>query len=237
MSLEEFLARLKLDQYTVNLKLNGINELNEITEESLARCSIEKIGHKKRILTELKNIKSTDNITLMEESITPDAPALPPKRSSSVKSAIRTPPIPPTRSMSVRPHKPPRASSVAPGGSLNGPSLDSANYHTLAPLPPPSNNTPLPPVPTSPPPIPPRTDRGEQSSNTESPMQVIASAREEIQQPPPHFELPPPPPTPAPRVSKPSPTIKEDVSHIESSMFFTCIENQFVILINYSKPS
>ena len=188
MSIEDFLSRLKLDLYIENLKLNGINNLNDITEESLVRCNIEKIGHRKRILTELKNIhQAADNNMSVEnvDDINEDAPQLPPKRSFSVKNN-RTPPIPPQRSLST-----------------------TENYHTLTPLPPPLNDASFPP-------IPPRTDRGEPNNNINATIipqlppspprrtDVVEDTRDlpdtSILL---NFELPPPPPIPVPRVPKP----------------------------------
>lgn len=226
MSIEEFLSRLKLEQYTENLKLNGINNLNEITEESLARCNIDKIGHKKRILTELKNINQCADITSMAPA-NDLPPELPPKRSSSTRINSRTPPIPPTRSMSTKP----RISSVAQGGSLSGPSVNSENYHMLSPVPPPSiqsgtdaSSLPtipssLPPIPSSLPPIPPRIDRGEPNIDIQARRAAPSPPKrsdvdEDTKELPAttgillDFELPPPPPVPAPRAPRPSPTVQ-----------------------------
>ena len=213
MLIEEFLSQLKLDQYIDVLKINGINKLNDITEESLVLC-IDKIGHRKRILTELKRFDPTALISMPVENIVAadhqEPPALPPKRSSSQGVPSPDPqPNPPRRSMSTKPNKPPRTTSIAHRGSLPaGAQINSENYHMLAPLPPPSRiDTPFPP-------IPPRTDRGETNNNdSEAPIipnRIVSLPPERTDSPTSPvtgilvaFELPPPPLTPAPPIPVP----------------------------------
>eukprot|EP00111_Clytia_hemisphaerica_P007490 TCONS_00021757-protein len=204
-SVEVFLTRLKLEQYIENLHVNGIFHVNEITEQVLSKCGIEKIGHQKRILTELAKLNFSDSPEMNHSTIaeTNDAPALPPKRSATATSRTihKTPPTPPRRSVSTRPVRPPprTSASVARGGSLpKGAKLNNENYFVInaAPAPPINtniNNTEVT-NPTLPPQIPPRIDIGE-AQQIENNNNGLSPKRRA-----------PPPPTPNHRNEKGEPT-------------------------------
>jgi len=238
---DEFLSKLKLEQFSSNFEVNNITNLKDVTDEVLKNIGLDKIGHRKRILTELKNIGLIEGNAMSvnnnhESNHNELPPGLPPKSRS-----ISQHPTPPSRVMSSRPPKPPRInSSIARTGSLpSGVNLNNENYHVMSPVPP----------------VPPREDLGEKNSiGGTSPVSPKRKAppppiRTSIyyehdvdideSDHPPNF-TPPPPPIPAPRKLKGSssdiPTImigelQEEPDELEEKTFYRKYHNILLITI------
>lgn len=145
-SVEEFLKKLNLEQYSLNFEVNGISNLQDITDESLKKANVEKLGHRKRILTNLPTNMTERAISdevedIDDEEVNDPPPSLPPKGKKIL------PPVPPTRSSSTKPTTAPRkVTSISKGGSLpHGAKLNQDNYFVMPAVPP----------------VPPREDLGE----------------------------------------------------------------------------
>ena len=71
--IEQFLEKLKLEDYLPNFYQNGINEIESLNDDLLQKIGVDKIGHRKRILNEV-------DVLINSSSYTDDKPPpLPPK--------------------------------------------------------------------------------------------------------------------------------------------------------------
>ncbi|XP_065668286.1 arf-GAP with Rho-GAP domain, ANK repeat and PH domain-containing protein 1 isoform X2 [Hydra vulgaris] len=105
ITIEQFLEKLKLDEYLQKFYENGITQIELLTDDLLQEIGIDKFGHRKRILNELDLINSASVLKSnpIEANFTDDTPPpLPPKPKSKQKLEI-PPPVP-----KEKPIKPPR---------------------------------------------------------------------------------------------------------------------------------
>lgn len=68
ISVEELLNFLKLDEYLLNFSNNKVTDLRDIDESVLIKIGIDKIGHRKRILTELATLLGVGSYSPQHDS-------------------------------------------------------------------------------------------------------------------------------------------------------------------------
>lgn len=141
---DDLLKSLHLEQYIENLRVNGIDNIALINKEALQNAGIDKVGHSTRIL------KGVENLTVVAENDTDNSsqendetesfpnksdsppPPLPPKSKLTNKL---TPQVP-SRTVSIKPVKPPRRTGSLPHGFKPLPEATMDNYMKMPPVPP-----------------------------------------------------------------------------------------------------
>ena len=154
-SIQEFLNFLKLDEYLPNFINNNICDLRIVDETLLKGIGVDKIGHRKRILSELSTLFGVGNYSPQDEDGNINAddipPPLPPKSkkiqisSGTVMAGKQKPVKPPRKPNSLQkttpvPSSPPEPNQVtiptSPQSPIHSttPILPQSLIHSTAPI-------------------------------------------------------------------------------------------------------